>query len=121
MTNRILYKRLNHHRRHENVANVLVDDLFKTKPIAKANPLNGQVMLQKRKLLEQWNQLTIIRVQGQAKEASEMLDHVASAYRIGLDLRGDCIQGVEKKMWIKLQPQGSKLGLCGQSFYSLPL
>ena len=103
------------------MANVFVDDLFKTKPVAKANSLNGQVMLQKGKLLEQWDQLTIIRVQAQAKEASEMLDHVASAYRIGLDFRGDRIQGVEKKMWIKLQPQGSKLGLRGQSFDSLPL
>src|SRR5277367_2358119 len=102
MASGILHQRLNHHGRHENVANVFVDDLFKTKPIAKANSLDGQVMVQKRKLLEQRNQLTLVRVQAQAKEASEMLDHVACANRIGLDLRRDCVQRIEKKMRLQL-------------------
>ena len=99
----------------------LIDDLLETEPIAKANSLNGQIVVQERKLLEQGNQLTIVRIQGQAKEVSEMLDHVASADRIGFDLRGDRVQGVEKEMWIDLQSQGSELGLCGQSFRPLPL
>ena len=101
--------------------NELWDHLFETQPVAKANSLNRQRVIQKRKLLEQGNQLTIMRIQSQAKEVSEMLDHVASADWIGFDLRGDRVQGVEKEMWINLQSQRSELGLCGQSFRPLPL
>ena len=121
MANRVLHERLDRHRRHENVANVFVYDQIETKPIAKANSLNGQIVLQKRKLLKQGHQLTIIGVQGQAKEVSEMLDHVAGADGIGFDLRGYRVEGVEKEMWINLQPQGPELGLCGQSLRPLPL
>src|SRR5208282_567496 len=83
------------------------------------NILDRDVVVEKSEFLCQRNLLFVPRIERQAKQIAQVLDHGASQPGMTLDLRRDGVQRIEKEMRVKLHAKCIQPRLGKAAFHSL--
>ena len=81
--------------------------------VAEARALDVEVAVEELKLLPERHLLRGRRVERQAQEVAEPRDHLVGRVRVGVDERGDGVQGVEEEVRVELHLQSLQLRLRG--------
>src|SRR5579864_7865192 len=98
MTNGILHQRLHDEARHQRELHLRGDLYFDAQIFRETNLLDRDVVLEKSELLRQRNLLFVPRLERQAEQIAQVLDHRACQLRIALHLRGDGVERIEEEM-----------------------
>jgi hypothetical protein len=75
---------------------------IETEPISETDMFDGKVSLDELQLLVQRQFLRARRFQREAEKLTQRSQHLVGALRVGMHERGNCIEGVEEKMRLKL-------------------
>ena len=118
MTNGIFNQRLHDETRYKRVLHLGGDLSFDAQVFCETNLLDREVVVEKSQFLRQWNFLPVPRIERQAKQIAQMLDHSARQPRIALDVRRDGVERVEEKMRVKLHAQRIQARLRKAAFHS---
>src|SRR5512138_3770031 len=107
---RILDERLQHERRHGDLAHLIRHVETRAQPVAEANSFDGEKRLDERDLFFERNRLLARERQALAEELRHEKAHLTRGGGILTDERRDGIQAVEQEVRIELRTQRFELG-----------